>query len=119
VPGVRRIGLLATTGTIRARLFHEALRRSRIDVLVPSDEGQQEVMTAIYAVKSGGGTGEPRKLVRKAAESLVAEGAEAIVAGCTEIPLVLADGDLSVPVIDTLSALAVAAIRKAGGRVRE
>lgn len=119
VPGVRQVGLLATSGTIGAGLFHNALKRHRIAVLVPPDEAQEKlVMAAIYGIKASGPGVEPRRMVRKAAEELVARGAEAIIAGCTEIPLVLADGDLKVPVIDTLDALAAAAIRKAGGKLK-
>lgn len=119
VPGATRVGLLATTGTIGAGLFHNALKRRRIAVLVPPDDAQEKlVMAAIYGIKASGSGDEQRRMVRKAADELIARGAEAIIAGCTEIPLVLADGDLPVPVIDTLDALAAAAIRKAGGRLR-
>ncbi|MFB3853665.1 MAG: aspartate/glutamate racemase family protein [Vicinamibacterales bacterium] len=120
VPGISRVGLLATTGTIRAGLFHKALRRTPTQLIVPPDDVQRDkVMAAIYGIKSGGSGEGPRQLVRKAAEGLIAGGAEAIIAGCTEIPLVLGDGDLPVPVIDTLSALAEAAIRRAGGRTKD
>jgi aspartate racemase len=44
---------------------------------------------------------------------LIHQGAQAIIAGCTEIPLVLKEGDLSVPVIDPISILAEAAIERA------
>ncbi len=45
--------------------------------------------------------------------SLVDRGAQAIVAACTEIPLVLADGDLPVPVIESTEELALATVRHA------
>jgi aspartate racemase len=48
------------------------------------------------------------------AERLAAAGAQGIVLGCTEIPLVLKAGDLDVPVFDTLTLLARAAIAAAG-----
>jgi len=47
---------------------------------------------------------------------LIHQGAQAVVAGCTEVPLVLKEGDLSVPVIDTIHTLAQAAILTARGK---
>jgi len=47
---------------------------------------------------------------------LIKQGAQAIIAGCTEIPLVLKDGDLSVPVIDPIYILGDAAVKKARGK---
>jgi aspartate racemase len=119
-PRARRIGVLATTGTIRAGLFQEALAATKADVLVPSEDTQRTVvMKAIYAVKAGGATGEARALVHRAANELVARGAQVVIAGCTEIPLVLKDGDLPVPVVDPITILAEAAIDRAGGRLRK
>jgi aspartate racemase len=70
-------------------------------------------MEAIYAVKHGEPLERPRRLILEAAEHLRVRGAEAIVAGCTEVPLILQDGDLPVPVIDPTWILAQAAVRRA------
>ena len=119
-PGVRRVGLLATTGTIQAGLFQKALKGTKLELLVPSEETQTNVvMKAIYAIKADGATTQARTLVRGAAQELLDRGAEIVVAGCTEIPLVLKDGDLPVPVIDPIAILAEAAIVKAGGKLRK
>ncbi len=119
-PAARRVGVLATTGTIQAGLFQRALAGRKVDVLVPPDAMQKNVvMKAIYAIKSGGATDGARTLVREAAEDLVHRGAQVVIAGCTEIPLVLQDGDLSVPVVDPIAILAEAAIDRAGGRRRK
>jgi aspartate racemase len=54
-----------------------------------------------------------RRLIREQGEKLAAQGAQAVIAGCTEIPIVLQDGDLSVPVVDATLALALHAVREA------
>ena len=119
-PGARRVGLLATTGTIQAGLFQKALKGTKLELLTPSDATQTNVvMKAIYAIKAGGATTQARTLVRSAAQELLDRGAEIVVAGCTEIPLVLKDGDLPVPVIDPIAILADAAISRAGGKRRK
>jgi len=119
-PGVHRVGLLATTGTIQAGLFQQAFAGTKMKLLVPSEDTQRTVvMKAVYAIKAGGATGQARALVRKAADELVARGAQLVIAGCTEIPLVLREGDLSVGVVDPIAILAEAAIDRAGGRRRK
>lgn len=113
-PGLRRLGLLATSGTLQSRLFESHFEPRGFTILTPDPAIQTAaVMEAIYAVKHGEPEGRPRRLIREAAEHLCGRGAEAVLAGCTEIPLVLQDGDLSVPVIDPTWILAQAAVGRA------
>ncbi len=117
LPGVSRIGLLATTGTVTAGLFERRLAESGLEVIVPGNEDQPRLMAAIYGIKSSGGRDARARAaaeVRSVAERVVALGAEGIVLGCTELPLALGPGDVSVPVIDSLVSLARAALRVAG-----
>jgi aspartate racemase len=118
-PGFRRLGLLATTGTLQARLFESYFEPRGFTILTPAPAVQTSaVMEAIYAVKHGEPLERPCRLIREAAEHLSAHGAEAIIAGCTEVPLMLQDGDLSVPMIDPTWILAQAAVRYALGQDR-
>ncbi|HSB68737.1 MAG TPA: amino acid racemase [Candidatus Methylomirabilis sp.] len=113
-PGLRRLGLLATSGTLQSHLFESFFEPRGFTILTPDPAIQTAaVMEAIYAVKHGEPEGRPRRLIREAAEHLCGRGAEAVLAGCTEIPLVLQDGDLSVPVIDPTWILARAAVCRA------
>ncbi len=70
-------------------------------------------MKIIYAVKAGNLSEEIKKNIISIAQKLIDKGAEAVIAGCTEIPLILKEGDVSVPIIDPTQALAEAAIQKA------
>lgn len=114
-PGVSRLGILATMGTRRARLYETSL--PDLDILWPSESDQQSlVMEAIYGERGikAGVRGEPaRGLLLKAASRLVDAGAQAIVAGCTEVPLALQQNDLSVPLLDPMTMLARALVRAA------
>ena len=113
-PGLRRLGLLATTGTLESRLFEPFFEPRGFTILTPAPAVQASaVMEAIYAIKHGESMERPRRLIREAAEDLQTRGAQAIIAGCTEVPLVLQDGDLPVPVIDPTWILAKAAVRSA------
>jgi aspartate racemase len=117
VPGV--VGFLATTGTLHGGKFRERLRGSGIETLVPDPDDQKRVMSVIYRVKAaslGPGRDEMRGELRSVVGALVDRGAQGIVAGCTEIPLVLRPQDLPVPFFDSLLILARAAIVRAGRR---
>jgi aspartate racemase len=118
----RAVGVLASTGTIETGLFQRALAKQNIESIVPlPDEQSRLVMEAIYGrrgIKAAGASAYAARLVARAAERLVGRGARAILAGCTELPLVLRDGDLTVPVVDPVLVLAEAAIRRAGGARR-
>ncbi len=119
-PAVRTVGLLGTTGTLRAGRFAAALNRAGLRVLEPEAADQEQVMAAIYAIK---GSSRPRADIAAdvcaVAERLVQQGAEGVITGCTELPLVLRPGDLKVPVFDSLTILARAAITRAGRTPKE
>jgi aspartate racemase len=113
-PTLRRFGLLATTGTVESKLFEAKFEPRGLSVFGCEPAIQDSmVMDAIYAVKRGDSLDRPRRLIRQASAHLIGRGAEAIIAGCTEIPLVLSQGDISVPVIDPTRYLAQAAVRRA------
>jgi len=92
-PHVDKVGLLATTGTIKTRLYQKHLEAKNISGAVPDGTHQEKyVMEAIYGkmgIKAGFVNRHPRQALLKAAKKLVKKGAQAIVMGCTEIPLVL------------------------------
>ena len=66
----------------------------------------QELMNLVYAIKAGD-TGEKiTASMRRLARALVDRGAEAVIVGCTEIPLVLEDADVDVPLLLSTDILA-------------
>jgi aspartate racemase len=120
-PAVKKIGLLATSGTVAAGVLHDALESRGIAVITPGKPGQERLMRAIYGrkgIKAGATEGEPRETVVGLARELVAAGAQAIVAGCTEVPLVLRQEDIGVPLVDPMEEGARVAVKAAGGRLR-
>lgn len=122
VPGLKRAGLLASTGTIRSGLFHETFAAAGIEIIAPTDQEQAEVMEAVFGkrgIKAGFNKGGPRKLILNVARLLIRRGAQAVIAGCTEIPLALKDEDIPVPLIEPMRIAARAAIHKAGFKVRQ
>lgn len=118
-PMIETVGLIATSATVHSRIFHDAFRDVGVSVVTPDDFGQKRVMEAIYGgIKAGKTGGASRKTILATASALIRKGAQAIIAGCTEIPIVLHDSDIPVPLIDPMRIAACIAIEKAGGKVR-
>ena len=93
-PGCRRVGLLATTGTVSSRVYHEAAAGAPFGLLVPDRQHQALVMRAIYGehgVKAGYVDGECRDDLMRALAHLADAGATVVVLGCTELPLLLGE----------------------------
>lgn len=112
---VKIVGILATVGTKTARLYESQL--PGLKVLWPDEVMQRtHVMEAIYGkdgIKAGNTGDEPRRLLIEAALNLKELGAEVIIAGCTEVPLVLRQSDLPIPLINPMIILAQALIDRA------
>ncbi len=117
IPGLERAGLIATTGTVRSGVFHRAFARRGVEMIVPEDRDQARIMEAIYApdgIKAGVKSARARNAVVRIARKLAAQGAQAIIAGCTEIPLVLRAADLPVPLLEPMTISAAVCLKKAG-----
>lgn len=112
-PRLARVALLATTATLDAGLYARAFEDRGVEVLAMPDERREDAMAVIYAVKRGGFGPEVRAAARRLADLAVAEGAEVLVAACTEIPLVLEAAVVEIPLIVSTDALAAAVVEAA------
>ncbi len=114
-PGVKSVGVLGSDATVELGLYHGKLEARGLKGISPSVEDQWIVQTAIDSVKAGDKGSTVRERMREVAERMAAQGAELLLTACTELPLLLQDGDVSVPVLDPTQALAEAAVRLARG----
>lgn len=122
IPGILKAGLLSSSGTIKSEIFHEAFRKKGIELITPNESEQNTVMNAIFGkkgVKAGFKTGPSRKNIIQTAASLINRGAQAIIAGCTEIPLVLRSDDINVPYIEPMLITVKASLKEAGYQIIE
>jgi aspartate racemase len=103
--GRARVGVLAADGCRRAKLYQNAYAARGVDALFLSDDAQLEFMDLIYGVKAGDTDDAPRRAMQRLAISLNARGAQAVVAACTEVPLLLDADTLAVPLINSTDAL--------------
>jgi aspartate racemase len=111
-----RFGLLASTGTVETDLFQTIFHQKELEIIVPGEKEQDMVMTAVYGERGikRGFKKEPRQLLMHVINQLKEQKVEAVIAGCTEVSLVLDVQELQLSVIDPLKIIAAAAILKAG-----
>lgn len=96
-PALREVGLLATTGTLMSGVYLKALEAGGFKQIVPGRDLQARVMNAIYGprgVKAGFTTGACLDDIGAAVDGLVECGAKVIILGCTELPLLLPQGEI-------------------------
>ena len=112
---VRTIGVLETPACRKAELYDNALNAAGRACIRLEASDCDVLMEVAYAVKRGDYGSVQKAAARQLAESLVARGAGAIIVACNELPLVLNDKDVSVPLIVTTDALARKTIALARG----
>jgi len=86
--GLRKVGIMATDGTLAARLYLHQLEAAGIAPVIPDQNEQAALMRAIYAFK-GGESQESSRMAQGIYRSLLGAGAEQVVAACTELPILL------------------------------
>ncbi|MFH1572493.1 MAG: amino acid racemase [Acidobacteriota bacterium] len=116
-PDGSRVGLLATTGTVRSGIYQGVFARDGVEVLVPSLEDQDLIYRAIHQVKAGRQDEQTERMLESFGSALVQEGARAVVLGCTEIPLAFNQNRVLYPVLNATRILAEAAVAWARGEI--
>ncbi len=112
--GIETVGLLGTRFTMEKSFYQEALARQGIAVLVPDVQDRAYVNTVIYDELVAGQIRDESRagyvaIIRKLAE----RGAEGVILGCTEIPLLVSEENAGLPLFDTTVIHAEAALKYA------
>ena len=118
VPGLQRLGVLATDGTLLAGTYAAAAAAAGIDLITPAPEVQREVMSIVYdGVKAGEPV--PRERFDAVVDHLRDQGAEAVALGCTELSVLHGElGVDDVTIVDSIEALARRVVLRAGAALR-
>lgn len=111
--GAKQVGILATPGG--EALYVAAFEAAGIAPVLLRGPDREAFMARIYGVKAGEVGEAARARMKELAAGLVARGAEGIVAGCTEVPLLLARGDVRVTLTDSAEVLAQVCVARCLG----
>ncbi|MBL7199953.1 MAG: aspartate/glutamate racemase family protein [Anaerolineae bacterium] len=112
--GIETVGLLGTRFTMEKTFYRDALARKGVSVIVPDAEERAYVNAVIYdELVAGQIRDESRAEFVALIQRLAARGAEGVILGCTEIPLLVSEQDAGMPTFDTTVLHAEAALRYA------
>lgn len=108
----RRVGLLGTQTVMDGAIYSEKFRLFDIEVLAPKQEDRSQIHHIIRTeLVSGVYANASARFIRKVIADLAAGGAEAVILGCTELPLLMSNYQTAVPLLDSTRLLAAAALR--------
>jgi len=112
--GLKKVALLGTKFTMEKDFFRNILEEKGIAVVVPDASGRNQVHDIIYKeLVKGIITEESKKVYVSIIEKLINQGAEGVILGCTEIPLLIKPGDIDIPLFNTTKIHAEKAIELA------
>jgi aspartate racemase len=112
--GYLRLGILGTKYLAESDVYPEALKEFRIQSEIPDEADREKINEIIFKELVNGIFPETSRLYfNEVAEKLKARGCDAVVLGCTEIPLIVRPDDCPLPTLDSTRLLARAALRRA------
>lgn len=111
--GIRSVGMLATDGTVQSGVYAQALKRRGIRQILPDKAGQAALMEMIYQGIKSGRDNWPVQPINDLISDLAGRGAQALLLGCTELPVAFARYHIhsSIPLLDPTLILAKSAVR--------
>ncbi len=110
----KHVGLLGTKWTMTGPVYDKALQERGLECLVPDEPMREQLNDAIFdELCQGIFNTRTTKLFLQAIDDLQARGAECVILGCTEIPLIITSANAPLPVLDSTRLLARHAVREA------
>ena len=117
--GLRKIGLLATDGTLQTAVYEKAFKKRGISIVVPPPENQVHIMDLIYNGVKAGNKEIDTKPTKKTIEDLFRKGAQTLVLGCTVLPVAFDLYGFDYPKTDPTLILASRAVQFVGAKVKK
>ena len=109
--GINKVGLLGTRFTMEDNFYRDRLRKHGIEAIIPSEKEREIVHSVIYNELCLGVIKESsREKFKEIIKNLAKRGAEGVILGCTEIPLLIKQGDVDLPLFDTAEIHAKASV---------
>lgn len=109
--GYQKVGLMSSESTRKYHLYENAFTKQGIAVVLATDREQKEINRVILHVMAGRQGKEDISRLRSIVSRFAREGAQAIILGCTELPLAISPEDMVLPLFSSTALLADAAVR--------
>lgn len=115
VPGLRSVGLIASTAVLDLKIYHHAFARKGVQVLAPQPPKQADLMTAIKTIKTCVYGDEVRTALSDGAADLTDQGAHTLLVACTELSIICNCIHAACPTLDAAQILAETIVKEAFG----
>lgn len=115
-PNNKKVGLLATDGTLKTKIYDLHFNKQNIQIINPEKDAQNSIMDIIYGIKEGK-RGIQTDGIYSAVEEFKAKGVEVFILGCTELSVINETCILEGNFVDALNVIAKRAIEFAGKKV--
>ncbi|WP_372880970.1 aspartate/glutamate racemase family protein [Psychromonas sp.] len=117
VEGIKKVGVLATKGAMKTGMFQDAFAEYGIRVIAVPEDIQELAHEAVFSFRTAGLNKKNISMMEQAASFLIANGAEAIIMGCTEIPLILKAKNIRVKLINPNEVIAQVTVNYAKNKI--
>ena len=114
---VKKIGIMATDGTINSRIYHKECRKMGVTPVKPSEERQNDVMSLIYDDIKSGRPGDRNKFDRVMNE-FVRKGCDAVILACTELSVFKGRHEIPSICLDAMDVLVRESILRSGAQYK-
>jgi len=106
----KKVGLLSTKLTLKTEIYQSLLKKEGVELILPTEMETIEITKIILNILSGKKLPSDKMSLEKIAFEMIKKGADAVILGCTELPLIFTNS--SIRTIDTVQILTEALIRK-------
>ncbi len=110
--GIHKVGLLATNGTVKNKVFEKSLSERKITAVLPNGEEQATITNTILNILNGNSGIIDRMNIDIIRNRLIERGAEAVILACTDLQLIANNDESEIETIDTLKVLEDAVLRE-------
>jgi len=111
--GIKTVGLLSSESTNKLIIYQKALEDYGITTLSVTDQQQKLLNEVILHVMSGKQNESDKKCLKSIIDDLHQQGAEGIILGCTELPLVICQDDTNIVLFDSIDIIVKCALKQA------
>lgn len=106
----KKVGLFASESTCQLNLYQDSFMEYGINVMAPNEKQQKKLNAVIKNVMGGNQGADDRSVLMDIAKNYHSRGAEAVVMGCTEIPLAINQSDTRIKLFDTIEIIIQCAV---------
>lgn len=106
-----KVGIIGTKATINFGLYQKELDKNKISYILPEKEEMNILTKIIINIMAGKKTKEDLKKIKKIIQTMKNKGAEAVIIGCTDLPLLVKQENFDILLLDTIKILAEATVR--------